>query len=337
MKVSPHWFHAFIRIPILQSIIDDNTPHIHIIQNIAEKGEIRHNRAAMNSHLRTLFVILTIIFAGIGLLFTLVFLSMHFGLLNVRGSITERNAFFQEDKKEDIKRETTKQEVTQTQCISEKSHPCAWNETAEWSVVREGLRKDAEIISRVAGETQTHPRIIASIVVPEQIRFFTSEREVFKRYFEPLKILGSLSQFSLGVTGIKQETAEYIELYAKDTTSPFYPGEHIAPLLSYVNEEEKQHQLYLRLTDAKNHYYSYLYTGAFITEITSQWKSAGYDISKNPGILTTLFNLGFTKSIPKENPIIGGAVIETGGRTYTYGELGALFFSSSELEELFKK
>ncbi len=53
--------------------------------------------------------------------------------------------------------------------------------------------------------------MIASVVVPEQTRFFTSNREVFKRYFEPLKILGSLSQFSLGVSGIKEDTAIQIE------------------------------------------------------------------------------------------------------------------------------
>ena len=40
---------------------------------------------------------LLIIFAGIGLLFTGVFVAMQFDLLNVRGSILERNAFFTED------------------------------------------------------------------------------------------------------------------------------------------------------------------------------------------------------------------------------------------------
>ncbi|MGM3099375.1 hypothetical protein, partial [Bacillus cereus group sp. BC327] len=73
-----------------------------------------------------------------------------------------------------------------------------------------------------------------SVVVPEQTRFFTSNREVFKRYFEPLKILGSLSQFSLGVSGIKEETAIQIENQALDSTSPFYPGLGMAALFSYA-------------------------------------------------------------------------------------------------------
>ena len=65
--------------------------------------------------------------------------------------------------------------------------------------------------------------MIVATVAPEQIRFFTSNRESFKKYLEPLKILVSLSKFSLGVSGIKQETANKIEEYANNPTSPFYP------------------------------------------------------------------------------------------------------------------
>lgn len=291
----------------------------------------------MHRHLRTTVIILTLIFAGIGLLFTFVFVAMHFGLFNVRGSISERNKFFQSTAPTTQTQHTPDDSIHSGTCISEEESVCSWNETVEWAVVREGLRKDAHIINRVAKETGASPRIIASIVVPEQIRFFTAEREVFKRYFEPLKILGSLSQFSLGVTGIKQETAEAIERYALDSSSPLYPGNHISPLIAYPTQTRSGEQLYQRLTDAKDHYFSYLYTAIFIQEITAQWKKAGYDISGNAGVLTTLFNLGFEKSSPKESPVIGGAQIETGGHVYTYGELGALFYSSNELRDIFQK
>jgi hypothetical protein len=177
--------------------------------------------------------------------------------------------------------------------------------------------------------------MIAAVAVPEQIRFFTSEREVFKRYFEPLKILGSLSQFSLGVTGVKQETARAIEAHAADPTSPFYPGAGLAELVAYPQGVNHDDELFRRLTDDKNHYYSYLYTALYIKEIETQWQRAGFPIEKNPAVVVTLFNLGFAASHPNAHPQVAGATITVGGQTYTYGELGTLFFNSNELTTIF--
>ncbi|MDD5152636.1 MAG: hypothetical protein PHS95_01380 [Candidatus Pacebacteria bacterium] len=279
----------------------------------------------MKLTIKKISVGIVIIFALIGFFFAVVFVGMQFGLFNVRGSIAERNQFF-----------TGAATSTPTYpCVDQSKTVCEWNETPEFVVVNGGLTKDASIITRVAGETRVTPRMIASVVVPEQIRFFTSEREVFKRYFEPLKILGSLSQFSLGVSGIKQETAQKIEEYALDKTSPFYPGEDIAPLISYKEGTNHDEELYNRLTDAKDHYYSYLYTAIFIKELDSQWKASGFDISQNPDAIVTLFNLGFQKSQPKNDPLSGGATIITGGKKYTYGELGADFYRSNELRDIF--
>ena len=169
------------------------------------------------------------------------------------------------------------------------------------------------------------------------MRFFTSNREVFKRYFEPLKILGSLSQFSLGVSGIKQETAEKIEQYANDPSSPFYPGEGMGGLIRYEDGADRDAELFARLTDAKDHYYSLLYTALYIREIEEQWKRAGFDISENPEAVATLFNIGFQASNPNANPRAAGATIETGGRSYSYGALGGLFYESDELAGDFPK
>ncbi len=180
--------------------------------------------------------------------------------------------------------------------------------------------------------------MIATVVVPEQTRFFTANREVFKRYFEPLKILGSLSQFSLGVSGIKQETAKDIEKYAADPASAFYPGASMAALFSYdATTTDHDEALYNRLTDAKDHYYSYLYTALFIKEIESQWYANGFDISQNPEAIATLFNIGFSGSHPNASPKAAGAVIATGGNTYNYGTLGGLFYRSDELADIFPR
>ncbi len=267
------------------------------------------------------------IFAFIGLVFTIVFIGMQFGFFNVRGSSMERNGFFDN---------SLSAAAYESVCVSKQSS-CAWNATPEWNVIKDGLTKDAAVIARVSDATGVSRRMIAAVVVPEQIRFFSSNREVFKSYFEPLKILGSLSQFSLGVSGIKQETAEEIERHAHDRTSEFYPGEAMEALFAYPASVEKTNELYVRLTDPENHYYSYLYTALYIKEVEVQWKAAGYDISQNPEAVVTLFNIGFQNSHPNSAPRPGGAPIEVGGVTYSFGELGALFYRSDELVDAFPK
>ena len=272
-------------------------------------------------------ITIVLLLALVGAAFVAVFLAMQFGLLNVRGSIAERNAFFL----------TTGTSTLPAQPCRDNVVQCDWDATPEWAVVKGGLIKDAAVIARVSQETGVSARMIATVVVPEQTRFFTSNREVFKRYFEPLKILGSLSQFSLGVSGIKEETAKRIEQYANDPASPFYPGEEIGKLIAYAPEADHDPELFARLTDAKDHYYSLLYTAAYIKEIQEQWRRAGFDISKNPEAIATLFNVGFDASKPNPMPKSAGAIIETGGRSYSYGELAGLFYNSNELTDVFPK
>jgi hypothetical protein len=187
------------------------------------------------------------------------------------------------------------------------------------------------MIHDVATKVGVSPRMIAAAVTPEQLRYFTANRESFKRYFEPLKILSSLSKFSLGVSGIKQETAADIERYANDPTSVFYPGPGLAELIAYAPETNHDSELYKRLTDEHNHYYSYLYTALYLKEIEAQWSLAGYDVSARPDVLVTLFNVGFKASVPNAHPRIAGSTITVGGKQYSFGELGTLFYNSGEL------
>lgn len=277
----------------------------------------------MKSKFTHSFRILTYLFAVIGLAFTAVFFAMRFGLLNVRGTIAERN--------QSISGTALAALPPSTPACTNSTRACEWNETPEWAVVKAGLEKDAALIQEAAALTGTSPRMIAAVVVPEQTRFFTAERDVFKRYFEPLKILGSLTKFSLGVSGIKQETASDIEKHANDPESPFYPGEGIAELLAYKPGADHDAELYKRLTDDKDHRWQYLYTAAYIREIEAQWQKAGFDVSTKPEVIVTLFNIGFAHSMPKADPKAGGASISSGGHIYAYGELGALFYYSDEL------
>ena len=265
------------------------------------------------------------IFAAIGLVFTAVFVGMHFGAFNVRGAISARN--------ESLTNGAAA--VAAAAPCTEAVMVCEWNQTPEWQSIKGGLQKDAPLIARVSTETGISSRMIASLVIPEQTRFFTANREIFKSYFEPLKILGSLTKFSLGISGIKQETANEIEKHATDPASPFYPGPGMEVLFAYEPTVNHDAELYRRLTDDKNHYYQYLYTGIYIKEIESQWARAGFDITHKPEVVVTLFNLGFKASSPKADPHVAGAPITTGGKTYSYGELGTAFYRSNELSDMF--
>ena len=268
------------------------------------------------------------IFALIGFTFSFVFIGMRYGIFNVRGSIAGRNQFFLGN---------NKNVIASTPCLDTKILVCDWNETPEWTTVSGGLIKDADVINRVAKETGVQARMIAAVVTPEQTRFFTSNREVWKSYFEPLKVLISLSQFSLGVSGVKVDTANSIEKYANDKNSVFYPGDGMSDLIAYQPNTDHAKELYNRLTDEKDHYYQYLYTALYIKEIETQWQKAGFDISHNPETVVTLFNIGFGKSNPNPDPIAGGAPINLGGKVYTYGELGSNLYYSEELVTIFPK
>lgn len=276
-----------------------------------------------------------LVFAGIGLVVTVVYFGMQQGAFNVRGSIDHRNAWFGPVPTTTV----SALETNGCQEVDGEILPCEWYQTVQWEVVKGGLKRDADVIKRVSDETGISERMIAAAVVPEQMRFFSDEsnREVFKRYFEPLKLLASLSKFSLGVSGIKQDTAVTIEQYANSTSSEYYPGPEIASLIAYAEDEDKSEALFNRLTDEKDHYYSYLYTAIFIKEVQSQWQKSGYDISGRPDVLVTLFNLGFNASVPKADPKVAGASVKIGGQSYSFGYLGTLFYQSDELLDIFPR
>jgi len=343
---------------------------------------------------------LFVLFALVGLAFTSIFVGMHFGLTNVRGSIASRNQFFvsaanaaNNVSPTDIESLTTDsqilcsihalakyapetasniqyawqttQDVSLVQemlssaelrfldstNISSDYHTCtsvtdngqvtttqtaySWADSPEWQVLSAGLLKDQSSIAKASQDSGVPARMIASVLIPEQFRFFTSDRDSFKQYFEPLKVLGTLSQFSLGVSGIKPETALQIEENLTNSSSPYYLGPSYEHLLDYPSGVDHDTELYSRLTDTTDHYYQYLYTALYIKEIETQWQNAGYPINNHPEIVATLFNLGFDKSVPKPDPVVAGSDITVGGDTYTFGQLGYEFYYSGELSQFF--
>lgn len=210
-----------------------------------------------------------------------------------------------------------------------------WAESDEWAVIRSAFIRDQDIIRKAAADAGISPRLLLGGILGEQFRFFTSSRDSFKSYFEPLKILATLSKFSYGIAGLKPDTAKRIEENLKNPNSVFYLGKDMESVITYPEGANEESTRFERITETKNTYYPYLYAGLFMRQVIEQWKRSGYDISNRPEVLSTLYNLGFNRSIPKADPSAGGAPITVGGTEYNFGQLGYEFYYSGELSQEF--
>lgn len=253
-------------------------------------------------------------FAVAGFFLVAGYVAVRTGLTNTSGLIDKQSQFFLSDKKE----------YTQ--------FPLA--HTPEWIAFRQAVAKDKAIIDQVSKETGVPARILVAILVPEQMRLFHSNRPIFKQIFEPLKILGSQSQFSWGIFGVKDETARAVEKHLQDTASPFYLGSQFEHALDFKTNTPDQER-FSRIIDEHNHAYGYRYPALYIAQINEQWRKAGFPIENRPEILATLWNLGFEKSHPNADPKSGGAPIEINGTTYSFGALAGAFYYSDEMIEIF--
>lgn len=213
-----------------------------------------------------------------------------------------------------------------------------WLNIEEYLSLKEPLRNERVVLARIEKETGIKSRLLASILFVEQIRLYTSNRELFKQVFEPLKLLGVQSQFSWGVLGLKQDTLIQIENNLASTTNPFYLGQADENRLSFSTSTENWgSERFMRVTDEHNHYYTYLYAALFLKQIEKQWQNAGFDISNRPEILATLYNIGFSHSLPNANPQVGGAEIEIADNKYSFGQLAYEFYYSDELIDIFPR
>jgi hypothetical protein len=209
-----------------------------------------------------------------------------------------------------------------------------WADSPEWQTIKVAVTKDKDIINKAAREAGIEPRLIVANMAVEQLRLMNSEREVFKRFFDPLKILCSANKISLGVMGIKEETAEKIENNLKEKNSQYYLGQEFERLLDFQTGDISSER-YDKLSSEKNHYYSYLYGALYIRQIMKQWEAAGFPIAYRPEIIGTLFNVGFPQSKPKANPQVGGSKITCSGEEYSFGRLAYEIYYSGELMDEF--
>ncbi len=212
-----------------------------------------------------------------------------------------------------------------------------WMNISEWQDFKIAVGKDKKLIDSVARQTGVESRLIVACLVGEQIRLFNSKREAYKKWIGPLKILSVESQFSFGVTGIKEHTAKNIERNLKDPNSIYYLGPQYENLLDFVGQDTAtvNKERIDRLTDFHNHYYSYMYAALFLRQMKMQWERSGHPIDDRPEILATLFNLGYIHSRPKANPQVGGAEIRIFDKPYTFGAIAFQFYYSGDMYDLF--
>ncbi len=264
-----------------------------------------------------------IVHVGLALLgaFVIILFVLHeLGLTNVPGSITKVNR--------------NKSEII-AKTKAEKIQKYPWLTSREWIVVKTGLIADAPVINEVSKKVGISPRIIAGAVIGEQIRFFTTDRAQFESYFEPVKKFINLTQFSYGIAGIKPDTAIFVENAIANPKSRYYLGEKYAHILDYAPDVDPVSERIKRLND-ESHYYSYLYVALIQKMLITEWKNKNIDISKKPGVINTLYNIGFGASKPHADPGIGGVPITIDGVQYSFGELADDFYWSGELVEYFK-
>jgi hypothetical protein len=266
---------------------------------------------------KKIFNIAIYIFAIIGFVLVGGFFAVKYGLTNTSGIIDNQKANF-----------LSSQNTANT--LNSQNQNYYWTKTPEWQILKEALIKDQAVINRASLTAGVSPRLLVSQLVVEQLRMFNSDRESYKKFFEPLKILGSQTKFSWGVMGMKEETAIQVEKNLKDKNSSFYLGEQYENLLNFQTTNINQER-FERMTNQRNHYYSYLYAGLYLKQVMNQWNKAGFDISNRPDILSTLYNIGFKGSKPNPEPKSGGAEIQIGEYIYSFGSLAQEFYNSNEL------
>jgi hypothetical protein len=137
--------------------------------------------------------------------------------------------------------------------------------------------------------------------------------------------------------GMKEDTAILVEKNLEDASSPFYLGPRYEKVLAFPRGEETKTLRFIRMTDQYNHYWSYLYAGLYLRQIEEQWQREGYPLRGDVGILSTLYNIGFERSVPKADPKVGGAAIEIAGKTYSFGGLAEDFYDSPLLTDIFPR
>ncbi len=281
----------------------------------------------MKKILKIIGIAIVLLFALIGFVLTAGYIAIRLGWTNTPGMIdNQRQAFL--DGGNNV--------AGQMASVIDSSSQNSWDNTPEWFTLKAAILKDQVVINRAATTSGVPARLIVENLIAEQLRFYYDDRASYEKFFAPLKILGSETQFSWGVMGIKEATAVNIEKNITATTSPFYLGNQYQHLLDFQSTSINQER-FTRMTNQDDHYYSYLYAGLYIHQVEHQWLTSGFDISQKPDVVATLYNIGFANSHPHMGAQSGGAAIPLGTVVWSFGSLAKSFYDSNELVNEFPR
>lgn len=181
-----------------------------------------------------------------------------------------------------------------------------------------GIEANKEILKTIKTESQKlwidYKMVLASIM-SEQIRIATK----WARWDLKDLIVHHTPRFlvsynvSLGVWWIKVTTARQVVSDAKK----YGYGDIFPPY------DESGVTAMLTTSD----YRQWVYPTYLVKNIITRWQRAGYDISHDPGVVGTLYNMGnnITRE-PHAHPQIGGSVITIWWKDYVYGWLSMAIY-----------
>ena len=130
---------------------------------------------------------------------------------------------------------------------------------------------------------------------------------------------------SLGIGGIKYTTAVKIRKDAMEYWWDYYEND------AYKIKNDIITSSWL----ADNDTFNAKYATFLVSNILMRWKREWIDISNNPWVICTLYNLGNpTKKQPHENPQVWGAVIPIGKGKYTYGEIAVWIYQYLQFKDI---
>ena len=164
-------------------------------------------------------------------------------------------------------------------------------------------------------------QLIRSAIMSEQVRWFFTYRWVVKDLLKQNKHIMLMAQGSNGIGGIKDIAAVQLESRLAVNHSTIFTNYFAYNSTDPVIIQQLRRD---RLFNVDDYQYQIYYTAWLLAQITQTRQQAGHDISQQPWIILTLYNIG--NKPPHAHPQIWWATIEILDEQYTFGQLGMLLY-----------
>lgn len=172
-------------------------------------------------------------------------------------------------------------------------------------------------------------KLTIAAILTEQFRYAWTYRWVVKSHLKKTPFIFSMTQFSYWVWWIKENTGKKIY---KDAFNYWF-GE------AFNIEKNDDYTSYSMKDKLKDTKLETIYPNMLVLNILTRWKKEGYDISKKPWIVLTLYNFWNLESKkPHSKPEVGGADIKLNDnkwRTYTFWWLWEALYYYIKINDLY--